>query len=258
MRSCPFNGKAKLLGVSRSSFYYRPRPDSPGGRSPKRLDRIFTEHLVCGSRRLRVALAREGIEVGRRHVRRLMKKLGLWAIAPSPTPAGPTSSTRSSLPAARPGHRPAEPVWSHRHHLPPDAEGFLYPGRHPRLGDLTGAGVAAVQHADGTTSVWRRSRKPSPGTATRKSSTPRPGQPIHQRRNSPASWNAHAIRDQHGRPRALPTTTSSCRAAVGGRSSTDGSILRPAANGIWSRSGVSSSSSTQVQPSASRTSSPGR
>jgi len=48
----------------------------------KRLDRIFTDHPVYGSRRLQVALLREGISVGRRRVRRLMKKLGLWAVRP--------------------------------------------------------------------------------------------------------------------------------------------------------------------------------
>jgi len=48
----------------------------------KRLDRIFTSHPVYGSRRLQATLLREGISIGRRRVRRLMRKLGLWAIRP--------------------------------------------------------------------------------------------------------------------------------------------------------------------------------
>lgn len=82
--------QSQLLGVSRSSLYYRPRPD-PAGEADllKRLDRIFTEHPVYGSRRLQVALAREGLAVGRRRIRRLMKKLGLWAIAPKPDTSRP-------------------------------------------------------------------------------------------------------------------------------------------------------------------------
>ena len=48
----------------------------------KRLDRIFTDNPVYGSRRLQVALLRDGISVGRRRVRRLMRKLGLWAVRP--------------------------------------------------------------------------------------------------------------------------------------------------------------------------------
>ena len=72
-----------LLGVARSSFYYRPRPESAEELELlKRLDRIFTDHPVYGSRRLQVALLREGISVGRRRVRRLMRKLGLWAVRP--------------------------------------------------------------------------------------------------------------------------------------------------------------------------------
>ena len=82
--------QSQLLGVSRSSLYYRPRPESSEeAELLKRLDRIFTEHPVYGSRRLQVALAREGIEVGRRRIRRLMKKLGLWAVTPKPDTSRP-------------------------------------------------------------------------------------------------------------------------------------------------------------------------
>src|SRR5205085_6081674 len=72
-----------LLGIARSSFYYRPRPESAEELELlKRLDRIFTDSPIYGSRRLQVALLREGIAVGRRRVRRLMRKLGLWAVRP--------------------------------------------------------------------------------------------------------------------------------------------------------------------------------
>jgi putative transposase len=72
-----------LLGVARSGFYYRPRPESAEELELlERLDRIFTDHPVYGSRRLQVALLRAGIPVGRRRVRRLMRKLGLWAVRP--------------------------------------------------------------------------------------------------------------------------------------------------------------------------------
>src|SRR5256714_10618946 len=74
-----------LLGVARSSFYSRPRPESAAELELlKRLDRMFTDDPVYGSRRLQVALFREGVSVGRRRVRRLMKKLGLWAVRPKP------------------------------------------------------------------------------------------------------------------------------------------------------------------------------
>ena len=64
-----------LLGIARSSFYYRPRPERAEELDLlKRLGRIFTEHPVYGSRRLQVALLREGISVGRRRIRRLMRE----------------------------------------------------------------------------------------------------------------------------------------------------------------------------------------
>jgi putative transposase len=62
----------------------------------KRLDRIFTNDPVYGSRRLQVALLREGISIGRRRVRRLMRKLGLWALRPKRKPASGIPGTRST------------------------------------------------------------------------------------------------------------------------------------------------------------------
>jgi putative transposase len=72
-----------LLAVARSSFYYRPRPERAEALELlERLDRNFADHPVYGSRRLQVALLRAGIPVGRRRVRRLMRRLGLWAVRP--------------------------------------------------------------------------------------------------------------------------------------------------------------------------------
>ena len=86
-----------LLGLVRSSFYYRPRPESAEELELlKRLDRIFTDHPVYGSRRLQVALLREGISVRRRRVRRLMKKLGCGRSGQNRTPASGIPSTRST------------------------------------------------------------------------------------------------------------------------------------------------------------------
>jgi putative transposase len=77
------NRQCALLGIAGSSFYYQPRPSSAEELVLlNRLDRIFTEHPVYGSRRLQGALLREGIAVGRRRIRRLMRKLGLCAVRP--------------------------------------------------------------------------------------------------------------------------------------------------------------------------------
>lgn len=82
--------QAKLLGVSRSSVYYHPKPESAEELDLlKRLDELFTENPMYGSRRLQVMLRREGILVGRRRIRHLMRKLGLWALTPKPDTSKP-------------------------------------------------------------------------------------------------------------------------------------------------------------------------
>jgi putative transposase len=82
--------QAKLLSVSRSSIYYRPKPESSEELDLlKRLDELFTENPMYGSRRLQVMLKRDGILVGRRRIRGLMKKLGLWAVGPKPNTSKP-------------------------------------------------------------------------------------------------------------------------------------------------------------------------
>lgn len=67
--------QAKRLSLSRSSVYHGPRPGSQEELDLlKRLDERFTENPMYGSRRLQVMLKREGVLVGRRRIRRLMKK----------------------------------------------------------------------------------------------------------------------------------------------------------------------------------------
>ena len=86
-----------LLGIARSSFYYRPRPEAAEELGIlKQLDRIFTNDPVYGSRRLQVALLREAISIGRRRVRRLTRKLGYGRSGRSGTPASGIPSTKST------------------------------------------------------------------------------------------------------------------------------------------------------------------
>lgn len=75
--------QCQLLDLNRSSLYYRSVSVSAEEQVlMNRLDGIFTEYPFYGSRRLRVTLREEGFEVGRDHVRTLMKKMGLEAIYP--------------------------------------------------------------------------------------------------------------------------------------------------------------------------------
>lgn len=60
-----------MLGLSRRTFYYKPRPVSAEELKLMRLlDELHLDHPLAGARMLRDLLRREGVVVGRRHVRR--------------------------------------------------------------------------------------------------------------------------------------------------------------------------------------------
>jgi len=77
--------QAKLVGISRGSVYYRPKPVSNKDLVLMRhIDELHLEHPFMGSRMLRDQLNRKGIEVGRKHVKTLMKKMGVEALYQKP------------------------------------------------------------------------------------------------------------------------------------------------------------------------------
>ena len=74
----PLTRQAVVLKLSRSSVYYQPRPVSPADLAiMRRIDELHLEHPFMGARMLRRHLLRDGIEVGRRHVRTLMLRMGI-------------------------------------------------------------------------------------------------------------------------------------------------------------------------------------
>ena len=81
----PLTVQAILLGISRSSLYYRSAQPSPEEVALKhRIDAIFTEWPFYGSRRITAQLRREGISINRKAVQRHLREMGLAAIAPGP------------------------------------------------------------------------------------------------------------------------------------------------------------------------------
>ena len=69
--------QCRLLGLCRSSLYYRPRePDAEALALMRRIDELYTPHPFDGSRRMSRHLGREGWAAGRDRVRRLMRKMG--------------------------------------------------------------------------------------------------------------------------------------------------------------------------------------
>ena len=209
-----------LLGIARSSFYYRPRPETAEELELlKRLDRIFTDPAVYGSRRLQVALLREGIPVGRRRVRRLMRKLGLWAVRPkrNTSKRHPKHKLYPYLLRGKTVDQPNQ-VWAADITYIAMQQGFLYR-------------VAIIDWATRRVLSWRLSntlmagfcvealseavaRFGKPGICNTDQSLPsrKRGGAIHQRgvhQDTTGSWD----RDQHGRTRALPRQHL-CRAFV--------------------------------------------
>ncbi len=120
--------QAELLGMSRGSVYYLPRPVSDADLALMRqIDELHLEHPFMGARMLRRQLVRAGIRVGRRHVATLMCRMGIEALTPQPG----TSK-------AQPGHKiypyllrklaivRANQVWALDTTYIPMTRGFVY------------------------------------------------------------------------------------------------------------------------------------
>ena len=77
------NRQARVLGISRGSVYYQPRPISDADlKLMHRIDKLHMELPFAGSRMLRGLLAQEGFKVGRLHVATLMKRMSISAPLP--------------------------------------------------------------------------------------------------------------------------------------------------------------------------------
>jgi putative transposase len=81
----PIARQAEVLSISRGSVYYRPRAVSTADLAiMRRIDELHLQFPFAGSRMLRGLLAGEGIKVGRRRVRTLMKRMGIEALSRRP------------------------------------------------------------------------------------------------------------------------------------------------------------------------------
>jgi putative transposase len=91
----PIKQQAEVLGISRSTVYYEPRPVSAEDLwLMRRIDELHLNYPFAGSRMLRDLLWQQGQEVGRRHISTLMKRMGIEAVYRRPNTSKPA-----------PGHR---------------------------------------------------------------------------------------------------------------------------------------------------------
>ncbi|MBW9118429.1 IS3 family transposase [Rhizobium cauense] len=120
--------QAKLLGFSRGSLYYSPRPVSDGDLAlMRRIDELHLDYPFAGSRMLQGLLKAEGLQTGRLHVATLMKKMGIEAIYRRPNTSKPVPGHKvypyllRKLAVTRPNQ-----VWAMDISYIPMARGFVY------------------------------------------------------------------------------------------------------------------------------------
>ena len=82
--------QCKVLNVSRSSFYYRPKPIKQEDLDlMRKIDELYLENPSSGSRTIRRQLKRQGIIVSRKKIQRLMRLMGIEAVYPKPRTSRP-------------------------------------------------------------------------------------------------------------------------------------------------------------------------
>jgi len=82
--------QCRLLNIPRSSYYYHAVPVKPSElQLMRRVDEIYTARPFLGSRKIAQELKREGCDVNRKHVQRIMRLLGLAGSQPGPNTSKP-------------------------------------------------------------------------------------------------------------------------------------------------------------------------
>ena len=124
----PVLKQAKLLAISRGTVYYTPRTTSEADLAlMRRIDQLHLEHPFMGQRMLIRQLKREGTVVGRVHMRTLMRRMGIHAMAPQPGTSQPAPGHKIYPYLLR--HVPiteANQVWALDTTYIPMAHGFVY------------------------------------------------------------------------------------------------------------------------------------
>jgi putative transposase len=124
----PITKQAEALNISRGSVYYLPRPVTAADLAlMRRLDELHLEFPFAGSRMLRGLLAAEGRKIGRRHVKTLMRRMGIEALYRRPRTTKPEPGHKiypyllRGMEIARPNQ-----VWAMDITYIPMARGFVY------------------------------------------------------------------------------------------------------------------------------------
>ncbi|WP_281020121.1 IS3 family transposase [Minwuia sp. IMCC3060] len=120
--------QARLLGISRGSLYYAPRPTSAADlKLMRRIDELHMDYPFAGSRMMKGLLRQEGFTAGRLHVATCMKTMGIEALYRRPNTSKPAPGHRiypyllRKLAVTQPNQ-----VWAMDITYIPMARGFVY------------------------------------------------------------------------------------------------------------------------------------
>ena len=120
--------QAKILKLSRSGLYYRPRLVPPADLAVmRRIYELHPDYPFAGSRMLRDLLRGEGVEIGRQRVAKMMKRMGIEALYRRRNTSKPTPGHKiypyllRGVAVERP-----DQVWAMDITYIPMARGFVY------------------------------------------------------------------------------------------------------------------------------------
>jgi putative transposase len=124
----PIKQQAEVLEISRSTVYYESRPISVEDLwLMRRIDELHLNYPFAGSRMLRGLLWQQGLVVDRRHIKTLMRRMGVEAIYRKPNTSKPAPGNRI-YPYLLRGLTVTGPnqVWAMDITYIPMARGFVY------------------------------------------------------------------------------------------------------------------------------------
>ena len=120
--------QCEMLGICRSSYYYRAKPIKPDDlKLMRQIDEMYLQDPTLGSRSISRQFKRQGQKVNRKRIQRLMRLMGLEAIYPKPRTSRPHPQHRvypyllRDLTINRPNQ-----VWAADITYVPMARGFMY------------------------------------------------------------------------------------------------------------------------------------
>lgn len=120
--------QCELLALPRSTYYYEALPESPENLKLMRaIDKLHLKRPFYGSRRLTLVLQRDGYDVNRKRIQRLMRLMAIEAIYPKARTSVPSPDHKifpyllKDVVVARPNQ-----VWCADITYIPMAAGFLY------------------------------------------------------------------------------------------------------------------------------------